>query len=83
MWKYLKHQNIVPLLGVISTPAQPLQLISEWMPGGILTEYIKSHPDADRLGLVGVFPVVFGLALTSTSSYWTSLKALTFYTPAT
>ncbi|KAF9643876.1 kinase-like protein [Thelephora ganbajun] len=46
MWKRLKHPNIVPLLGVTITP---LQLISTWMPGGNLPEYIKTHPNADRL----------------------------------
>jgi len=51
VWKRLAHPNIVPLLGITPTP---LQLVSEWMPGGDLTEYIKSHPDTDRLGLVGV-----------------------------
>ena len=50
MWKHLKHQNIVPLLGITVTP---FQLISDWMSGGDLTGYIKKHPDADRLGLVG------------------------------
>ena len=28
------------------------------MPGGDLLEYIEKHSDADRLGLVGVFPAV-------------------------
>lgn len=50
MWKHLTHPNIVPLLGITLTP---LQLISAWMPGGELKEYVTSHPDMDRLGLVG------------------------------
>jgi len=56
MWKHLKHPNIVPLLGVTLVP---FQLISNWMSGGDLPEYIKMRPDADRLGLVGVPPVAF------------------------
>jgi serine/threonine protein kinase len=52
VWKRLEHPNVVPLLGI--TPA-PLQLISEWMPGGGLPEYIKKTPNADRLGLVRFF----------------------------
>jgi hypothetical protein len=55
MWKRLSHQNIVPLLGITTSPR--LQLISEWMPGGDLPGYIATHPGADRLGLVSV-PVV-------------------------
>ena len=57
MWKRLAHPNIVPLLCITSTP---LQLISEWMPGGVLTEYIGHHPEADLLGLVGVFLLCTG-----------------------
>ncbi|KAF9643894.1 kinase-like protein [Thelephora ganbajun] len=49
MWKRLKHPNIVPLLGVTITP---LQLISTWMPGGNLPEYIRTHPNADRLAFL-------------------------------
>ena len=51
MWKYLTHPNIVPLLGVSTTP---FQLISNWMSCGDLPGYIKKNPDADRLKLVGV-----------------------------
>ena len=55
MWKYLKHPNIVPFLGITSAPRQ---LISEWMPGGDLLGYIEGHPDADRLDLVGALYAV-------------------------
>jgi hypothetical protein len=51
MWKYLKHPNILPFLGVTISP---LQLISDWMACGTLREYIKKQPEADRLGLVGL-----------------------------
>jgi serine/threonine protein kinase len=57
MWKRLDHPNIVPLLGVKISPR--LQLISDWMPGGDLPEYIKMHSDADRFGLVSATLVVF------------------------
>ena len=50
VWKHLVHPNIVPLLGATIDPPQ---LISDRMPGGSLTEYIASHPDADRISLVG------------------------------
>ena len=61
MWKHLKHKNIVPLLGITTSP---LQLVSEWMPGGELTEYIGKHPDANRLGLVDILPFMFYSILT-------------------
>ena len=53
MWKRLDHKNIVPLLSITTTP---LQLISEWMPGGGLKDYIETHPNTNLLGLVGVLP---------------------------
>ncbi|KAF9650992.1 kinase-like protein [Thelephora ganbajun] len=49
MWKRLAHPNIVPLLGIT---LEPLQLISTWMPGGELKEYITHHLDTDRLSLL-------------------------------
>ncbi|KAF9644312.1 hypothetical protein BDM02DRAFT_991187 [Thelephora ganbajun] len=49
MWKRLTHPNILPLLGVTITP---LQLISNWVPDGNLSEYIKDNSDADRLALM-------------------------------
>lgn len=41
----------MPLLGVSMSP---LQLVSDWMPAGDLPKYIKGHPDADLVGLVGL-----------------------------
>lgn len=57
MWKRLTHKNILSLLGVTVIPR--FQLISDWMPGGTLPEYIKNHTDTDRLALVGASLVVF------------------------
>jgi len=54
-WKNLAHPNVVPLLGVTT---DPIQLVSGWMPDVDLTGYIASHPDADRLNLVGVSSTV-------------------------
>ena len=51
MWKRLSHPNIVPLLGITFTP---FQLISNWMSGGDLPDYIKKNPYADRLKLVRI-----------------------------
>jgi len=56
MWKRLTHPNVLPLLGVT---IDPLQLVSNWMSGGDLPEYIEKHPGADRLGLVGFPSVMF------------------------
>ena len=67
MWKHLAHPNIVPLLGITITP---FQLISNWMPGGSLPEYIKKHPDVDRLRLVGHLPIVLNSRLLPLQAIW-------------
>jgi len=79
MWKRLKHPNIVSLLGIT---VAPLQLISEWMAGGDLPEYITKHSDTDRLGLVGVPPVQHVYPTqTPFTSYLTLLRASVTSTP--
>ena len=52
MWKRLDHPNIVAFKGIT---LNPLQLVSEWMPGGELRNYIKQNPDTIRINLVGSF----------------------------
>ena len=54
IWKRLTHTNIVPFKGVT---LDPLQIVSEWMPGGDLTGYASLNPQANRIGLVGPFLV--------------------------
>ena len=51
MWKRLRHPNIVPFIGVTT---YPLQIISEWMPNGTLTEFVERNPDMNRIGLVSL-----------------------------
>ena len=53
VWKRLKPQRVVLLLGVISAP---LQLISEWAPGGNFIEYIDSSTGTDRFVPVSGLP---------------------------
>ena len=52
MWGALHHPNVLPLLGATATGAE-FAMVSEWMANGNINEYIKAHPGADRLGLVG------------------------------
>ena len=56
VWKRMVHPNIVPLLGITTSPRH--QMISDWMPGEDLPEYIKKYPGSDRRGLVCIPPVV-------------------------
>ena len=50
-WKALRHPNVVPLIGTTVSGTQ-LEMISEWMPNGNINAFLKTHPDADLLGLV-------------------------------
>jgi len=52
VWKHLDHPNVVALKGIT---LNPLQLVSEWMSGGELRDYIKQNPNANRINLVGSF----------------------------
>ena len=50
-WKALRHQNALPLLGVIMSDNQ-FVMVSEWMANGNINEFIKTHRDANRFELV-------------------------------
>jgi serine/threonine protein kinase len=51
-WKTLRHPNILPLIGVVVSQTQ-FAMISDWMANGNINNFIKTHPDANRLELVG------------------------------
>ena len=61
IWKHLNHPNVSRFRGITTNP---LQIISDRMPGGTLPEYIEGNPGADRIQLVGAAPNVFILCLT-------------------
>lgn len=50
--RYLRHPNIVPFLGVENRPDPRLRLVSAWMPGGCVREYIKGNPNSNRQSLI-------------------------------
>jgi len=77
-WKHLRHKNIAPFLGATLDPPQ---LVSAWMPGRGLTEYLTTHPEKNRLGLVCSPPPVSGEALTPFVSCMTSLEVWNTSTP--
>jgi len=51
MWKRLRHPNVVNFLG-FGSDSPPFSLVYPWMSGGNLYDYIREHPDADKLGSV-------------------------------
>jgi len=54
MWSGLRHPNVLPLLGAATINTR-LVMVSEWMANGTVNDFVKAHPDADRLGLVSSF----------------------------
>ena len=54
-WKALRHQNVLPLLGVTMCDNQ-FAMVSEWMADGNINEFVKAHRDANRFELVGFSP---------------------------
>jgi len=66
VWKRLNHPNIVPFKGVTFNP---LQLISEWIPGGDLPKYVEANQHVNLISLVS-------------SSLSTSTRHLTLFSVA-
>jgi len=54
IWSRLCHPNVLPLLGAATINTR-LVMVSAWMVHGTVNEFVKAHPDADRLGLVSFF----------------------------
>ena len=52
MWSAFRHPNVLPLLGVTMTGPR-FAMVSQWMANGNINEFVKVHPEADRLELVG------------------------------
>ncbi|KAF9778335.1 kinase-like domain-containing protein [Thelephora terrestris] len=51
IWGFLKHPNLLPLLGVMMTENQ-LVMVSDWMSNGNIMEFTRVNPNEDRLGLL-------------------------------
>ena len=51
-WKTLRHPNILPLIGVTMSETK-FAMVSEWMANGNINQFVKAHPGANRLELVG------------------------------
>jgi serine/threonine protein kinase len=50
-WKTLWHPNILSLIGVMMSETQ-FAMVSDWMGNGNLSDFVKAHPDVNRLELV-------------------------------
>lgn len=52
MWRFLRHRNVLPLIGVMVSDNR-FSMVSCWMSNGNINQFIKAHPEANRLELVG------------------------------
>ena len=52
MWSALRHPNVLPLIGVMMSETQ-FAMISDWMVNGTINDFVRAHPAANRLELVG------------------------------
>ena len=50
-WKWVRHENILPFVGVSLKPP-PFSIVSERMENGNIMNFIKAHPNYNRPGLV-------------------------------
>ncbi|KIJ37862.1 hypothetical protein M422DRAFT_177350, partial [Sphaerobolus stellatus SS14] len=51
-WYTLKHENLVPLLGLSTDFGRFPAIISSWMVNGLLTIYLQSEDDYDTMELI-------------------------------
>ncbi|KAG8903407.1 hypothetical protein FRB99_003337 [Tulasnella sp. 403] len=50
-WKSLSHRHILPFLGLYAKKGH-LYMVSPWVEHGCLMDYLKKHPDADRVQFI-------------------------------
>jgi serine/threonine protein kinase len=77
MWKPLTHPNIVLFRGVTTNP---LQIVSEWVPGGDLTTYINLRPHINPVTIVSLIARLSDASPQIFISWLVSYMALTTYT---
>ena len=67
-WKGLRHENILPFVGVTLTPST-FSVVSAWMENGNIMSFIKVTPDQNPFTLVGISCPAPDLADTTHSSW--------------
>ncbi|KAF8803167.1 kinase-like protein [Phlegmacium glaucopus] len=51
-WAKLTHDNLLPLLGVSMNFGRFPAIVTSWMPNGLLSDYIKSEEEYDKMELI-------------------------------
>ncbi|EJU01940.1 kinase-like protein [Dacryopinax primogenitus] len=52
IWRMLKHNNVLPFLGLHVNPRGEVGLVTVWMPHGDAMQYIHNKPDCDRRAII-------------------------------
>lgn len=60
MWRYLRHPHIVPFLGVAGSHDATFSLVSEWMPHGTISSFLKNRLTENRLTYIA--DIICGLS---------------------
>jgi len=50
-WARLRHENILPFIGVSTQPTQ-FSIVSEWMPHGDIMSFVEDHPNRNLFPLL-------------------------------
>ncbi|KAJ7862987.1 kinase-like domain-containing protein, partial [Mycena leptocephala] len=62
VWRFLRHENIIPLLGVFQTASLPsLAMVSPWMPRGSVLKYMADHSPSSTYAMSLLNDVIQGL----------------------
>lgn len=57
-WKWLRHQNVLPFVGVTFTSSTPISIVSEMMENGNITDFVRENQDYNRVKLVSEAEVI-------------------------
>ena len=56
IWRQLSHENVLPMYGVNAEEFTPrLAMVLPWMSHGNMMDYLKDHPNTNRIVLVTEF----------------------------
>ncbi|RXW13028.1 hypothetical protein EST38_g12827 [Candolleomyces aberdarensis] len=51
MWSMLRNEHILPFYGIVTNLGRRVHMVSPWQEHGNVLEFIKAHPNTDRLRL--------------------------------
>ncbi|KAK7060810.1 hypothetical protein VNI00_000543 [Paramarasmius palmivorus] len=52
LWTTLDHDHILPFYGIVTDLGPNIHMVSPWQEHGNALDYVKKHPDADKMQLV-------------------------------